>query len=103
VYWTSNLSVMKFHPWPLHHGNMIWIEWVEKKLQCGDVGGAELFNKLETEPQNNLYSIPVLRIRIRDPAPGAFLPPGSGSGSGVLLSRIPDPTYFCIKAINKIF
>jgi hypothetical protein len=32
-----------------------------------------------------------------DPGSGAFLPPGSG----MLLSRIPDPTYFYIKAIDK--
>jgi hypothetical protein len=41
---------------------------------------------------------PVFRIRILDPV--LFYPPHPGSG--MLLSRIPDPTYFCIKAINKI-
>jgi hypothetical protein len=30
---------------------------------------------------------------------GAFLP----TGSGIRVAFIPDPTYFCIKAINKIY
>jgi hypothetical protein len=66
-------------------------------MECGDVAGAELFDKLEPEPQNNLCSILVLRIR--DPV--LFYPPDPGSGSRMLLSRIPDLTYFCIKAIKK--
>jgi hypothetical protein len=80
----------------------MWIKWVEKGLLCGNEGGAELFDKLEPEQQNNLlYTVYQCSVtEIWDPV--LFYPPDPGSGSGMLLSRIPDPTYFCIKAINKI-
>jgi hypothetical protein len=35
---------------------------------------------------------------VADPGSGDFLPPGSG----IQDAFITDPTYFCIKAINKI-
>jgi hypothetical protein len=47
--------------------------------------------------EQNIAMNLVLRNRIRDPV--LFYPPDPGYG--MLLSRIPDPTYFCIKAINK--
>jgi hypothetical protein len=59
-----------------------------------------------------IYNVPVLlglkyntvlRIRIRDPGSGAFLPPGSGSRMDFSGSRISDPAPFLMKFSYNIF